>query len=213
MISSSFGDQIRQSLLPEKNCQYAPAEEMLALKPAAVLIPLVDTKTGLSIILTTRTQHLHNHAGQISLPGGMRDESDINPVATALRETNEEIGIPADYIDVIGSLEHYSTPTGFIITPIIGRIMPGFSLQADPFEVDEIFMVPLAFLFDEQNQQKHIYSGLQKNGTKNTLSYYEFNYGEKRIWGITAAILVNFYKRLKDNHPLFCELVPQIRSQ
>lgn len=213
MISSNFSEEIRQVLLPETDCQYATTEKSHALRPAAVLIALVNTDEGLSIILTTRTQHLHNHAGQISLPGGMRDKSDSSPIATALRETDEEIGITADYIDVIGSLDHYQSPTGFIITPVIGQVKAGYSLQADPFEVDEIFMVPLTFLFDEKNQQKHIYAAPHKKGREKSRSYYQFDYGEKRIWGITAAILVNFYKRLRDNHPLFCELVPQIRSQ
>lgn len=214
MCSSYFSEQIRQTLTPEKDCEYAPITENSDLKPAAVLIALVDTEeNGLSVLLTTRTQHLHHHPGQVSLPGGMMDESDKNPIDTALRETSEETGIAEDYIDVIGGLDHYPTNTGFIVTPIVGRVRPGFSLQPDPFEVDEIFMVPLGFIFDEQNQQQHSYVDRQQTGPQRTGYYYQMDYGDKRIWGVTAAILVNFYKRLKDNHPLFCELVPQINPQ
>jgi len=184
------------------------------LKPAAVMIPLVNTEDhGLSVLLTTRTQHLHHHPGQVSLPGGMMDESDTSPVDTALRETNEEVGITAEYIDVIGGLDHYPTNTGFIVTPIVGQVKPGYTLEPDPFEVDEIFMVPLAFIFDEQNHHQHAYIDRQQPGPQRTGYYYQMDYDNKRIWGVTAAILVNFYKRLRANHPLFCELVPQIYPQ
>ena len=212
--NSSFSDQIRQTLVSEKDCQYTPHEESRDLRPAAVMIPLVDTEeNGLSVLLTTRTKHLHHHPGQVSLPGGMMDETDGNPIETAIRETREEVGISRQYIDVIGGLDHYPTNTGFIVTPIVGQILPGYSLQPDPFEVDDIFMVPLAFIFDEQNHHQHTYIDRQQPGPQRTGYYYQMDYGDKRIWGVTAAILVNFYKRLKDNHPLFCELVPQIRPQ
>lgn len=204
--SSGFSDQIKPFIHPQQNCNYAKVEEKTELKPAAVLIALVDTEDlGLSILLTTRTKHLHNHAGQISLPGGMMDSVDSTPVDTAIRETHEEVGISSEFIEVVGGLDHYPTKTGFIISPIVGRVLPGFTLTPDPFEVDEIFMVPLGFLFDEKNHEQHSY----ENDQKITHKYYQINYGERRIWGITAAILVNFYKRLRDNHPLFSELMPQ----
>ena len=191
-----------------KDCQYSAANKYPELNPAAVLIPLLDTDLGLSVLLTTRTQHLHHHAGQVSLPGGMMDETDSNPIETALRETSEETGITAEYIDVLGGLEQYPTSTGFIVTPIVGRVLPGFSLQPDPFEVDDVFMVPLSFIFDEQNHHQQTYLKDQKSGPPSTAYYYQMDYGERRIWGVTAEILLKFYKRLKDNHPLFCELVP-----
>ncbi|MFK8067556.1 MAG: CoA pyrophosphatase [Gammaproteobacteria bacterium] len=204
--SSGFSDQIKPFIQPQQDCQYAVAKKGCDLKRAAVLIPLVDTADqGLSILLTTRTQHLHHHAGQISLPGGMLDQtSDLTPVDTAIRETHEETGISAEFIDIVGALDHYPTNSGFVVTPIVGRILQGFSLQADPFEVDEIFTVPLNFIFDHRNHQKRTYKDKDRSSF-----YYQISYENKRIWGITAAILVNFYKRLKDNHPLFCELVPQ----
>ncbi len=206
--SLSFSTQIKQTLLPEEDCQYTSLKKHRDLRPAAVLIPLVDSDLGLSVLLTKRTEHLHHHPGQVSLPGGMMDETDKNPVETAIRETSEEVGIEADYIDVIGGLDQYPTNTGFIVTPVVGRILPGYSLQPDPFEVDEIFMVPLSFIFDEKNHHQHTYIDRQQPGPQRTGYYYQMDYGNKRIWGVTAAILVNFYKRLKDNHPLFCELVP-----
>ncbi len=214
MTIPDFGDQIRQTLLPEKECLY-PADKLTPdLKPAAVMIPLVETgEQGLSVLLTTRTQHLHHHPGQVSLPGGMMDKSDTSPVHTALRETSEEVGITAEYIDIIGGLDHYPTNTGFIVTPIVCQVMPGFSLKPDPFEVEDIFMVPLSFIFDEQNHHQHSYIDRRQPGPQRTGYYYQMDYGNRRIWGVTAAILVNFYKRLKDNHPLFCQLVPQIRPQ
>ena len=211
---SSFCEQIRQTLISESDCYYDKTPSDRDLKPAAVMIPLIDTdEHGLSVLLTTRTKHLHHHPGQVSLPGGMMDEIDRTPVDTAIRETNEEVGIAKHYIDVIGGLDHYPTNTGFIVTPIVAQVLPGYTLQAEPFEVDEIFMVPLAFIFDEQNHQQHSYIDRQQPGPERTGYYYQMDYGDKRIWGVTAAILVNFYKRLRDNHPLFCELVPQMREQ
>jgi len=212
--STCFSNQIRQSLISEIDCQYVQPEESRDLKLAAVMIPLVESEEhGLSVLLTMRTKHLHHHPGQVSLPGGMMDKVDSNPVETAIRETNEEVGIARQYIDVIGGLDHYPTSTGFIVTPIVAQVLPGYTLQADPFEVDEIFMVPLAFIFDEQNHHQHSYIDRQQAGSQKTGYYDQMDYGDKRIWGVTAAILLNFYKRLRDNHPLFCELVPQMRPQ
>lgn len=214
MAGIRFDDKIRDSLTSEEDCKYTIVEQHKDLTPAAVLIPLVEmADQGLSVLLTTRTKHLHHHAGQVSLPGGMMDKNDKNPIETALRETHEEVGISSEYIDVVGGLDHYPTNTGFIVTPVVGRIMPGYTLQPDPFEVDEIFMVPLGFIFNEQNHHQHTYVDQRKPGRQPSSYYYQIDYENKRIWGVTAAILVNFYKRLKDNHPLFCELVPQITPQ
>ncbi len=206
LSSSNFSDQIKQFLYPQQSCRYSVCEKENDLKRAAVLIPLVDIENqGLSILLTTRTQHLHHHAGQISLPGGMLDKaSDLTPIDTAIRETHEEIGISTEFIDIVGGLDHYPTNSGFVVTPIVGRILPGFSLQADPFEVEEIFTVPLKFIFDQKNHHKCIYKDQQRGSF-----YYQISYNNKRIWGITAAVLVNFYNKLKDNYPLFYELIPQ----
>ncbi len=214
LTNTHFCSQIKSALMPEQNCQYKLIKEKADLRPAAVMIPLIDSEElGLSVLLTTRTKHLHHHPGQVSLPGGMMDETDNSPVETAIRETDEEVGISRQYIDVIGGLDHYPTNTGFIVTPIVAQILPGFSLKPDPFEVDEIFMVPLAFIFDEENHRQYSYIDRQQPASQSTDYYYQMDYGDKRIWGVTAAILVNFYNRLKDNHPLFCELVPQIQPR
>ena len=114
---------------------------------AAVLVPLVMRDTGFTVLLTQRTAHLYDHAGQVSFPGGRVEQSDKSPVATALRETHEETGLAPEHIDVLGSLPRYYTGTGFAITPITGMVRPTFTLAPDEFEVAEVFEVPLAFFY------------------------------------------------------------------
>lgn len=209
--SPSIDELIKSSLLSEDQCVYLNHNNNSQLTPAAVLIPLVVSTfdQGLSVLLTTRTKHLHHHPGQVSLPGGRMDAQDKNPVHTAIRETSEETGISTEFIDIIGGMDHYQTNTGFIVTPIVGRILPGHSIKPDPFEVDEVFLVPLSFIFNPDNHQKHAYQVRNQSGTISTGYYYQLNYYNKRIWGVTAAILISFYKRLREKHPLFCELVHQ----
>ncbi len=213
LLSHPVNQGIRNVLIPENSCKYTCQDRETELQPAAVLIPLLETENGTSVLLTKRTKHLHHHPGQVSLPGGMMDEQDRTPVETALRETHEEVGIESRFIEIMGGLDDYPTNTGFLISPIVGRVLSGFTLDPDPFEVEEIFTVPLSFIFDEKNHQRYSYVSRELPGPQRTGYYYQMDYGNKRIWGVTAAILVNFYKRLKDNHPLFCELVPQIDSQ
>src|SRR5213075_1587875 len=125
-----------------------------ALTPAAVLVPLIDHRYGMSVLLTQRTAHLSAHAGQISFPGGRIEEDDPDAVAAALRETEEEVGLPRERVSVIGRLDTYITGTGFEIAPIVGIVDPPVPIAIDPFEVAEAFEVPLAFILDRRNHQR-----------------------------------------------------------
>ena len=155
-------------------------------RQAAVLVPIVKHAGGPTILLTRRTETLSKHAGQVSFPGGSVDDSDENAIAAALRETREEIGLSADYIDVHGELDRYRTGTGFEITPIVATVRPGFSLQIDSGEVAATFEVPLDFILDRDNHQRQsaVWRGRRRH-------YYAMPYGEFFIWGATAAMLVN----------------------
>ena len=129
---------------------------------AAVLLPVV-MRERLTLLLTQRSAHLATHAGQIALPGGKLDATDANAVAAALRETHEEIGIEPERIEVLGSLPDYTTGTAFVITPVVGLVVPGFKLRPNPGEVDEVFEVPLDFLMDPVNHRRH--AGMGGHGT------------------------------------------------
>ncbi len=125
-----------------------------ALRPAAVLVPLIDRKEGMSVLLTLRTAHLSAHAGQVAFPGGRIEAADRDATAAALRETEEEVGLPRDHVTLIGRLDTYVTGTGFEITPIVGIITPPFPLVVDPFEVAEVFEVPLSYILDSSNHRR-----------------------------------------------------------
>jgi 8-oxo-dGTP pyrophosphatase MutT (NUDIX family) len=159
--------------------------------PAAVLIGLVMRAEGLTVLLTERTAHLHDHAGQVSFPGGRVEPEDDGAKATALRETEEEIGLRADYIEIIGALPEYTTGTGFRVTPVVGLVAPGFELKPDPFEVANVFEVPLAFLMDPKHHET-------RRATVGDVvrSFYTMPYREHFIWGATAAMLRNLYRFL-----------------
>ncbi len=164
------------------------------LVPAAVLVLLVAQADGLSILFTQRTSHLAHHAGQISFPGGRMEAGDADPVAAALRETEEEIGIRPDEVDVLGRLDDYVTVTGFQVTPIVGLIHPPLTLVPDPFEVAEVFEVPLAFILDQGNHQTH--SRVTASGERRF--YYAMPFQDRYIWGATAGMLVNLYEVLTE---------------
>lgn len=155
-------------------------------RKAAVLVPIVEHDGGETILLTKRTDTLAKHAGQVSFPGGSIDAADENAVAAALRETREEIGLPSDYVQVQGALDTYRTGTGFEITPIVGTVRPGFTLDIHSGEVAAAFEVPLDFILDRRNHQRRsaIWQGRRRH-------YYAMPYGEFYIWGATAAMLVN----------------------
>ncbi len=167
------------------------AAERAALIPASVLVPIVARRESLTVLFTRRTAHLRAHSGQISFPGGRVEPQDSGPAATALRETQEEIGLAPDRIELIGTLSEYHTRTGYRITPIVGVVAPPFSLQADAQEVDAVFEVPLSFLLDPRNHQRH-----EREFEGRMVSYFAMPYGEHYIWGATAAMLVNFYRQL-----------------
>ena len=164
------------------------------LTPAAVLVPLVLRPKGVSLLLTKRTAHLNDHAGQISFPGGRVDATDENRRATALRETEEEVGIKARHIDLVGNLDIYVTRTGFEVTPVVGLLTPPFKQKADPFEVAEIFEVPLEFFMNRDNHKRHAYDF---NGT--TRHFYAIPYDDYYIWGATAGMIVNLVDNLSES--------------
>jgi 8-oxo-dGTP pyrophosphatase MutT (NUDIX family) len=160
----------------------APAK----LRHASVLVPLVEREHGMTVIFTQRTAHLAAHAGQISFPGGGMEPSDDDAVATALRETQEEIGLEPERVEIAGRLDTYVTRTGFEITPVVGFIRPPFILNPDPFEVAEVFEVPLEFFLKPGAVKKEI---RQFQGTQRY--FYVFPYEHRYIWGATAGMLVN----------------------
>ena len=159
--------------------------------PASVLIPLVQRPTGFTVLLTQRTAHLNDHAGQVSFPGGRCEDSDTSRVATALREANEEVGIDPAQVDVIGTLPEYWAGSGFVITPVVGIVTPPLNLKLDDFEVAEVFEPPLGFLLDPANWERH-----SKDQDGQTHQYWAMPWHGYYIWGITAAMIVNFRQYL-----------------
>ncbi len=161
------------------------------LTPAAVLVPLVDRAGGLTVLLTRRTEDLADHAGQISFPGGHIEPGDGVAEEAALRETEEEIGLKRQHVEILGRLDDYITRTGFRVTPVVAFVAPPFDLDPDPEEVAEVFEVPLAFVLDPANHQRHSrrYDGMNRQ-------FYAMTYGGQFIWGATAGMLVNLYERL-----------------
>jgi len=161
-----------------------------ATKPAAVLVPIVDRDEP-TVILTIRTQELANHAGQVAFPGGKIDPEDESPVAAALREAKEEIGLPPVLVEPIGYLDLYLTFTGFRILPTVARVKPDFTLALNPREVTESFEVPLSFLMTPENHQR---KSREWKGV--TREFYAMPFENRYIWGVTAGILRNLYERI-----------------
>jgi 8-oxo-dGTP pyrophosphatase MutT (NUDIX family) len=161
-----------------------------ATRPAAVLVPVVDHLEP-TVLLTLRAAVLPSHAGQIAFPGGKIESGDATPLAAALREAQEEIGLGRNLIDPIGYLDLYLTFSGFRILPVVARVNPAFTISLNPAEVDDAFEVPLAFLMDVQNHALHSrdWKGVVRR-------YYAMPFGERYIWGVTAGILRNLYERL-----------------
>ncbi len=163
---------------------------VVATKPAAVLVPVVDRPEP-GVILTLRTSELPNHAGQIAFPGGKIDQSDEGPLAAALREAEEEIGLDARLIEPLGYLDLYLTFSGFRILPVVARVEPDYALALNAAEVADAFEVPLAFLMGPENHQRHSrdWKGIRRE-------YYAMPWQERYIWGVTAGILRNMYERV-----------------
>lgn len=164
----------------------AGMEPILPLKPAAVLVPLIDRPDELTVLFTQRTSHLAHHAGQVSFPGGHIEPDDSGPAETALRETEEEVGLDRRHVQLVGHLDNYVTRTGFVVAPIVGIVSPPFVLRPDPHEVAEVFEVPLSFLLDRQNHHR---CSAEFEGV--TRYFWAMPYGRHYIWGATAGMLVN----------------------
>ena len=161
-----------------------------ATKPAAVLVPVVARAEPV-VILTMRTSELSSHAGQIAFPGGKIDKTDAGPLAAALREAKEEVGLDAALIEPIGYLDLYLTFSGFRILPVVARVAPTYALTLNASEVADAFEVPLDFLMRPENHQRHSrdWKGIQRH-------YYAMPYQDRYIWGVTAGILRNLYERV-----------------
>jgi 8-oxo-dGTP pyrophosphatase MutT (NUDIX family) len=164
------------------------------LVPAAVLVPLVAHRGGMTVLLTQRTAHLKDHPGQISFPGGRMDPGDETPLDTALREVREEIGIGPERVEIAGYLRPMAVVTGFAVTPIVGFLEPGFDLTLDRFEVDEVFEVPLNFFLDAANLKR---TTREVRGI--TVPLFEYQYQAYRIWGATAHMLHAFIEIIIKN--------------
>ena len=159
---------------------------------AAVLIPLLLKEDGLSVLLTQRTNHLHDHAGQISFPGGRMDPGDLSPNDTALRESKEEIGLDPQRVEIIGHLPEYLTVSGYSVTPVVGLVQAQAEYILDEFEVADVFEVPLHFLLDPANHQIRVWQS-ELGGRR----FYAMPYENRFIWGATAGMLRNLYHLLK----------------
>jgi 8-oxo-dGTP pyrophosphatase MutT (NUDIX family) len=169
-------------------------ERFPVLTRAAVLIPIVQRPDGLTVLLTQRTAHLSNHAGQVSFPGGRAEDSDASAIDTALRETEEEIGLDRRHVEIVGRLPDHVTASAYLVTPVVGLVAPPFDLVAEANEVAEIFEVPLAFLMDGVNHQRMSFELPDGAGRR---SFYAMPYDRFFIWGATAGMLRNLFHLLR----------------
>ena len=164
---------------------------------AAVLVPIITHPAGPTVLFTQRTAHLKAHSGQVSFPGGRAEPGDASPEETALRESEEEVGLARSRVEVLARLPEYFTRTGFRVTPVVGLIEPPIELTPDPREVEAVFEVPLAFLLDTRNHQRHT-----REFQGATVGYYAMPYrtdeGERHIWGATAGMLLSLCRALAD---------------
>ena len=166
------------------------------LAQAAVLVPLVERPEGLHVLLTVRASHLKHHAGQISFPGGRVEPGDISPWEAALREAREEIGLEPGFVSPIGYLRDHLVISGFRVTPAVGFVQPGFTLQLDTTEVEDVFEVPLEFIIDPAHhvaRERH-FAGL-------TVPTWEIPFQGRHIWGATASMLISLSRRLQGTEP------------
>lgn len=160
-------------------------------RAAAVLVPIIDHPDEMTVLLTRRPDYMNKHAGQVAFPGGRVDPTDAHPVAAALREAEEEVGLPPHHVEIVGRLDNYHTGTGFQISPIVGIVSPGFLLKPCNYEVAEIFEVPLSFLMNPENHQRK-----ESEFHGRMAQYYAMPYKDYNIWGATAGMLVNLFNRL-----------------
>jgi len=162
-----------------------------ARRRAAVLCPLVRRGDALHVMLTVRSAQMRVHAGQIAFPGGKIDPTDASPLAAALREADEEIGLPGADVDILGALDLYDTSTGFVVTPFVGMVVPSFRPIPSEGEVAEVFEVPFDFLMNPANHER-----IEKVHQGRKRRFYQMVYGQYRIWGATAGMLRNLADRL-----------------
>ena len=163
------------------------------LRQAGVLIPIVERPEGATILLTRRPDHMRDHAGQVAFPGGRVDAGDDGPVDAALREAEEEIGLDRRLVEIVGQLDSYETRTGFLITPVVGVLAAGFEPKPDPTEVSDVFEIPLDLVLDPRNHPR------QSREWRGTLRhFYVVPWENHYIWGATAGMLVQFYRRLSE---------------
>ncbi len=161
------------------------------LKPAAVLAPLIRRPDGWTMLLTQRAAEMPTHAGQVAFPGGRVQAEDADPVATALRETEEEVGLTRNFVTPVGALDAYETVTGYHVTPIVAVVEPGFTLRLDPREVADVFEAPLAFLMDPANHERH-----ERDWQGQRRAFYVMPWQNRFIWGATAGMIKALYDRL-----------------
>jgi 8-oxo-dGTP pyrophosphatase MutT (NUDIX family) len=164
---------------------------MSALRAAAVLIPLVLRPGGMTVLLTKRTDHLKDHAGQVSFPGGRCEAEDCSPIETAIREAHEEVGLERNQIEVLGMLPDFDTGSGFHVVPVVALIHPPLNLKLDDFEVADVFEPPLSFVFDRANHQRH---RVEVRGKLR--EFWAMPWEGFYIWGTTASMLVSLHEFL-----------------
>ncbi len=191
MISEADIFRALQPVDRDRDDALPPARSARPRRRAAVLCPLVRREGGLHVTLTVRSAQLKVHAGQIAFPGGKIDPTDPSPLAAALREAEEEIGLAADRVDILGTLDPYDTSTGFVVTPFVGTVDPRFVPVPSEGEVAEVFEVPLDFLMDPANHERieKVHEGRRRH-------FYQMVHGRYRIWGATAGMLRNLAARL-----------------
>lgn len=191
-----------QELLAEHQPEVWSEEHVV---PAAVLIPLFEKNRELHVLLTVRTDKVETHKGQISFPGGMHEPGDVDMLATALRETHEEVGIKPEQVQVVGELDQLISVTDFIITPYVGLIPGPVAYKPSEDEIAEILEVPLAFFMDDSNVRTE-----QREFRGRLITVYFYDYGEHLIWGVTARILTGFLKLLKNGNGKLPPAFPSI---
>jgi 8-oxo-dGTP pyrophosphatase MutT (NUDIX family) len=163
------------------------------LIPAAVLVPLVEGGSDLTVLFTRRSEGLPDHGGEISFPGGRIEARDRSPEDAALREAEEELGLARDRVEVTGRLDFYDTRTGFRVCPVVGLVRPPLALRPDPVEVAEVFEVPLAHILDPANHGR-----IDAPAGGRVRTFYAIPYGDRVIWGATAGMLINLYETLRE---------------
>ncbi|MFY9640253.1 MAG: CoA pyrophosphatase [Rhodomicrobium sp.] len=185
------GRRLDESGNPNENLKLEHLVPAGSWKTAAVLVPVMAREPEVTVLFTLRTSHLAAHSGQISFPGGKIEEGDLTPVEAAIREAQEEVGIPPELVAPLSLLDLHNTGTGFRIIPVLSLVDPGFDPVPHPEEVAEVFEVPLSFLMEEQNHRRHLREWNGRN-----ILFYAIQFEQRFIWGATAAILRNLYERL-----------------